>query len=72
MKPQKTKNLAAEIHFFRGFVGFRLMDNKCNETTGKNGIKIQSISVQTQLDSIYYIELHVSTYLRSSSGSQFI
>jgi hypothetical protein len=29
--------------------------------------QIKSISVQTQLNSIYYIELYVSTYLRSSS-----
>jgi hypothetical protein len=35
-------------------------------------MKIKSVSVQTQLNSIYYIELHVSTYLRSSSGSQLV
>ena len=34
--------------------------------------KIKSVSVQTQLNSIYYIKLHVSTYLRSSSGSQLV
>jgi hypothetical protein len=34
--------------------------------------KIKSISVKTQLNSIYYIELHVSTYLRLSSGSQLV
>jgi len=30
------------------------------------------ISVQIQLSSIHYIELLVSTYLRSSTGSQFV
>jgi hypothetical protein len=34
--------------------------------------KIKSISVQTQLSSIYYIKLHVSTYVRSLSGSQLV
>jgi hypothetical protein len=34
--------------------------------------KIRAVRVQTQLDSVYYIELHVSTYLRSSSGSQVV
>jgi hypothetical protein len=29
-------------------------------------------SVETQLNPIYYIELHVSTYLRSSSRLQFV
>jgi hypothetical protein len=33
--------------------------------------KIMPISVEPQLNSIYFIELHVSTYFRSSSGSQF-
>ena len=37
-----------------------------------NSNKIKPISVQTQINSIYYIELHVSTYLRSSSGSQLV
>jgi hypothetical protein len=37
-----------------------------------NTTRIKSISVQTQLNSIYYIVLHVSTYLRSSSGSQLV
>jgi hypothetical protein len=36
------------------------------------GTKIKSISVQKQLNSMYYIELHVLTYLRSSSGSQLL
>jgi hypothetical protein len=31
---------------------------------------IKPLSVQTQLKSIYYKELLVSTYLKSSSGSQ--
>lgn len=35
-------------------------------------IKIKSISVRTQLDSIYCIQLQVSTYLRSSSGPIFV
>jgi len=34
--------------------------------------KIKSISVRTQLDSIYCIQLHVSTYLRASSGPIFV
>jgi hypothetical protein len=34
--------------------------------------KMKSISVRTQLDSIYCIQLHVSTYLRSSSGPIFV
>jgi hypothetical protein len=33
---------------------------------------IKSVSVQTQLHSIYYIEPHVSAYLRPSSGSQLV
>jgi hypothetical protein len=33
--------------------------------------EIKSKSLQTQLNSIYYTELDVSTYFRSSSGSQF-
>jgi hypothetical protein len=32
--------------------------------------EISSLSNKTQLNFIYYIELHVSIYLRSSSGSQ--
>jgi hypothetical protein len=35
-------------------------------------MKIKSVSVQTQLNSIYYIELHDSTYLRSSSGTHLV
>ena len=35
-------------------------------------IKIKSISVQTQLNYIYYRELHVPTYLRSSWSSQLV
>jgi hypothetical protein len=35
-------------------------------------MKIKSLSAQTQLNSIYYTELHVSTYLRSSSCSQLV
>ena len=34
--------------------------------------EIKSKSLQTQLNSIYYTELQVSTYFRSSSGSQFV
>jgi hypothetical protein len=34
--------------------------------------KIKLVSVQTQLKSVYYIELHVSIYLRSCSGSQLV
>jgi hypothetical protein len=34
--------------------------------------EIKSKSIQTQLNSIYYTKLHVSTYFRSSSGSQFV
>jgi hypothetical protein len=34
--------------------------------------KVRSISVQTQLNSICYIKLHVSTYFRSSSDSQLV
>jgi hypothetical protein len=34
--------------------------------------KIKSISLQIQLNFISYIELHVSTYLRTSSGSQLV
>ena len=34
--------------------------------------KIKSISVGTQLDSIYCVQLHVSTYVRSSSGPIFV
>jgi hypothetical protein len=34
--------------------------------------KIKSISVQTQLNSIYYTELHVSIYLRPSSNSKLV
>jgi hypothetical protein len=33
---------------------------------------IKSVSVRTQLNYIYYTELHVSTYLRLSSGSQLV
>lgn len=33
-------------------------------------VKIKTISLQTQANSIYYIEPHASTHLRSSSGSQ--
>jgi hypothetical protein len=32
--------------------------------------KIKSVFVQTQLNSTYYVELHVSTYLKSSSDSE--
>jgi hypothetical protein len=38
-------------------------------------VKLQNIKskpVQTQINSIYYTELHVSTYFRSSSVSQFV
>jgi hypothetical protein len=39
----------------------------------RNGsIEIKSKSAQTQLNSVYCTELHVSTYLRSLSGSQFV
>jgi hypothetical protein len=41
-------------------------------TSGVINTEIKSISVQTQLNSIYYTELHVSTYFRSSSGSQLV
>jgi hypothetical protein len=34
--------------------------------------EIKSKSVHTQVNFIYYTELRVSTYLRSSSGSQFV
>jgi len=34
--------------------------------------KIRSISKQTQLNSICNIELHIASYLRSSSVSQFV
>jgi hypothetical protein len=34
-----------------------------------NSTKIKSVSVQTQLSSIHYVELHVSTYIRLSLGS---
>jgi len=37
-----------------------------------NNVQIRSIPIQTQLNSIYYIALRVSTYLRSCSGSHFI
>jgi len=37
-----------------------------------NDVEIKSLSVQTQLGSIYYTELHVSTYLRLSSRSQLV
>jgi len=37
-----------------------------------NGTKFESIFVQTQLNSIYYIELHVSAYFRSPSVSQLV
>ena len=33
---------------------------------------IKSVCVQTQLNSIYYIEIHVSTYLRSSLSSSVL
>jgi hypothetical protein len=35
-------------------------------------IKIKTVSVQTQLNSIYFIEVHISTYLRSSLASQLV
>jgi hypothetical protein len=35
-------------------------------------VEIKSKSVQRLLNSIHYTELHVSTYFRSSSGSQFL
>jgi hypothetical protein len=35
-------------------------------------IQIKRKSVRTQLNSVYYTELNVSTYFRSSSGSQFV
>jgi len=35
-------------------------------------IKIKSVSVQTPLKTVYYIELHVSIYIRSSSGSRLV
>jgi hypothetical protein len=35
-------------------------------------VEIKLKSVQTQLNSIYYTELHVLTYFRSFSGSQFV
>jgi hypothetical protein len=34
--------------------------------------KIKSVSFQTQISSIYYTELHVSTYLMSSLRSQLV
>jgi len=34
--------------------------------------KMKSISVQTQPNSICYVELHVSTYIWSSSASQLV
>jgi hypothetical protein len=34
--------------------------------------KIKPVSDQTQLKSIYFIELHVSTYFRPSSGSELV
>jgi hypothetical protein len=34
--------------------------------------RITSVCVQTKIDSIYYTELHVSTYFHSSSGSQLV
>jgi len=37
-----------------------------------NGIKFESLSVQTQLNYIYYIELHVLAYFRSPSASQLV
>ena len=39
---------------------------------GVNSTKIKSVPVQTQPNSIYYIEPQDSTYLRSSSGSQLV
>jgi hypothetical protein len=56
-----VKDSRLHLHFERMSSGFLLRIPK-----------IQSISVQTQHNSIYYIELHVSTYLRSSSGSQLV
>ena len=37
-----------------------------------NNITIKSISFQTQLNAIYYLELHVSTYRKPSSGLQMV
>jgi len=37
-----------------------------------NSTNIKLMSVTTHLNSIYYTELHVSTYVRSTSGSQFV
>ena len=37
-----------------------------------DGTKIRPISVQVIVNYIYYVELHVSTYLRSSSGPPLV
>jgi hypothetical protein len=34
--------------------------------------KIKSVSFVTQINSIYYLERHVSTFLRSYSGLQLV
>lgn len=47
---------------------FEQMSSRCVV----NSIKIKQTPVQTELNSIYYRELHVSTYLRPSSGSQLV
>jgi len=60
---RKQKRNMKRVHDFIIATGFLYM----NYVT-----KIKSISVRTQLDSIYCIQLHVSTYLRSSSGPIFV
>jgi hypothetical protein len=68
------------VHFFSNI--FELLHIRSNKsTTFFNEYhpvvllilqKIKSLSVQTQVDSIYYVELHFSTYLRSSRGSKVV
>jgi hypothetical protein len=62
-----SKQTALGTHWRRG-------DVPCKDVLEKRKFseKIKSLSAQTQPNSIYYIELHVSTYLRSIRNKQTI
>ena len=63
-------NSAAPKYLWQTVLYRNIYDKQCCTEKNKHSLcsKIKSISVQTQTDSIDCTEMHVSTYLRSSSG----